>query len=229
MNPLCRFLLCLATVTLVGSAVAMAQTAPATSGTPAVQSQPQAPAPAPAKPQTPPAAGVANGSAADASQPATAEPAPSTASLIAAGLPRYEPPKPAPEKPADQTTDLRDVDKPQNEIIRLPSYYVRSAREAVLKDPDLVSQKGMADIGFRDYPGLKLFPFSWLNWLNSLNANTAKEMYLQDQRLDKIADLNDTADAIGRGGDTNESEYIKRLTQETYLQPIEWGGLFPEK
>jgi hypothetical protein len=153
--------------------------------------------------------------------------------IISAGLPKYEPPKPAAPKPADQpadqTADQQNVDKPQNGIVRLPSYYVRTARDAVLKDPDLVSQKGMADIGFKDNPGLKLFPFTWLDWLNQLNARTAKEMYLEDQRLQKISDLNETADAIGRGGDTSMSQSIKSLTQDTYMQPVDFGGLFPDK
>jgi len=61
-----------------------------------------------------------------------------------------------------------------------------------------------------------------------MNYGVAKEMYLEDERLRKISDLTETANSIGRGGDTVESEYIKRETQDAYLRPIDWGGLPPK-
>jgi hypothetical protein len=171
------------------------------------------------------AAGTASGTGAGAKPPGQGESQPSTSALIIAGLPRYDPPKPAPAKPADQDVDLRDVDKPQNEIVRLPAYYVRTARQAVLKEPDVVSQQGMADIGMKNYPGLALTPFSWLN---AMNRGIAKEMYLEDRRLQNISDLNESAISIGRGGDSAESEFIKKESEDTFLRPIDWGGLPPK-
>jgi hypothetical protein len=171
------------------------------------------------------AGGNASGAGPGAKPPGQGEPQPSTAALIIAGLPKYDPPKPVPAKPADQDVDLRDVDKPQNEIVRLPAYYVRTARQAVLKEPDMVSQTGMADIGMKNYPGLALTPFSWLN---AMNRGIAKEMYLEDRRLQNISDLNESAISIGRGGDSAESEFIKKESQDTFLRPIDWGGLPPK-
>jgi hypothetical protein len=143
--------------------------------------------------------------------------------MITAGLPKYDPPKPVPAIPEDSEVDLRDVDKPQNGIIRLPKYYVRTAREAVLKAPDLVTRQGAAAIGMQRYPGLRLGPFSWLN------APIAEAMYRDDERLTKISDLTEMANAVGRGGDTAESAYIKRETQDTYMRGIDWGGFVPQK
>lgn len=241
MNHLRRPLLLLATVTLLGSLVALAKAEDS-----AAQSQPPPPpvptpiddsqvpansvfanAPRPdANPsQSQQAGGAAIGTGAGAKPTGQGEPQPSTAALIIAGLPKYDPPKPVPAKPADQDVDLRDVDKPQNEIVRLPAYYVRTARQAVLKEPDLVSQTGMADIGMKNYPGLALTPFAWLN---AMNRGIAKEMYLEDRRLQNISDLNESAISIGRGGDSAESEFIKKESQDTFLRPIDWGGLPPK-
>lgn len=239
MNHLRRPLLLLATVTLLGSLVALAKAEDS-----AAQSQPPPPpvptpiddsqvpansvfanAPRPdANPsQSQQAGGAAIGTGAGAKPTGQGEPQPSTAALIIAGLPKYDPPKPVPAKPADQDVDLRDVDKPQNGIIRLPKYYVRTAREAVLKAPDLVTRQGAAAIGMQRYPGLRLGPFSWLN------APIAEAMYRDDERLTKISDLTEMANAVGRGGDTAESAYIKRETQDTYMRGIDWGGFVPQK
>jgi len=215
MNSLRHPLRLLATAILLGSAVARAQSAD-----PAVQSPP------PIDDMQPPlVVGIPNSTPEGAKPQGSAEQQPTTSAMIVAGLPRYDPPKPVPAKPEDQDVDLRNVDKPQNGIVRLPTYYVRTARQAVLKEPDLVTQEGMAKVGMKRYPGLALTPFAWLN---AMNYGVAKEMYLEDERLRKISDLTETANSIGRGGDTVESEYIKRETQDAYLRPIDWGGLPPK-
>ena len=237
MNPLSRPMLLLATATLLGPAVASAQ-----AGDSAAQSPPPPPpaiddlqkptnsvfANTPssaATPASPSQDEQAGGTGTGAKTPGPGEPQPSTAALIIAGLPKYDPPKPVPAKPAEQDVDLREVDKPQNEIVRLPAYYVRTARQAVLKEPDMVSQTGMADIGMKNYPGLALTPFAWLN---AMNRGIAKEMYLEDRRLQNISDLNESAISVGRGGDSAESDFIKRESQDTFLRPIDWGGLPPK-
>jgi hypothetical protein len=57
-----------------------------------------------------------------------------------------------------------------------------------------------------------------LNFFGMNNA-IAYEMFLDDERLANIADLNDTALAIARGGDKAEGEYILQATQDTFIRP----------
>jgi hypothetical protein len=229
MRPLCRPLLILASAPFLGAAAALAQPLPPplppafdSQSSPVVDNPQSTTASGAADKAQPVVAGAANG-AAVSKQTGSEEAAPSPAAMIAAGLPKYDPPKAAPVKSEGQEVDARDVDKPQNGIIRLPNFYVRTARQAVLKDADLVTQKGMADIGMKRYPGLAMAPFSWLN------NGIAEEMYREDARLSNISDLTETANAIGRGGDKTESDYIKRATQDTYMQGIDWGGFVPQK
>ncbi|MCF7689921.1 MAG: hypothetical protein K9N01_16640, partial [Cephaloticoccus sp.] len=42
------------------------------------------------------------------------------AAALAAGRPKYDPPKPVEKKPEEDGVDMREIDKPRNQIIRLP-------------------------------------------------------------------------------------------------------------
>ncbi|HMD61791.1 MAG TPA: hypothetical protein VKG78_10180 [Opitutaceae bacterium] len=192
------------------------------------------PAPAHSAPDSSPAAGPDAG---DASSIVLADKAPTLAPLqpddgsgrsvsakiaedLASGMPRYNPPTPTPT-PAAEPLDMRDVDKPRNEIRRLPKYVVRESRPPVFRNRDLYTTEGLAGLGFKRHPGLG-FPGNILG----LNSEVAYQMYLDDERLANIEDLTDTARAMARGGDKAESEYILKASQETYIRPIEetWNG-----
>ncbi|MGH7996632.1 MAG: hypothetical protein ACREFX_09800, partial [Opitutaceae bacterium] len=59
--------------------------------------------------------------------------------------------------------------------------------------------------------GLSAVPFS------PLNSKIAAQMYRDDVRLRNIAELKDDADTMARGGDKDESAYILRQSDETYM------------
>jgi hypothetical protein len=184
-------------------------------------------------PATSPAAGADTGTApgivlsasarAPAPQPAAGPEgtgsavSPEVAAAVSAGMPKYSPPAPV----LNQPKDLRDVDKPKNEIPRLPSYLVRAPRPSVFRDRDLYTSGGLLSLSYKLHPGL-LFGNVF-----GLNAGPAYDLYQDDQRLANIADLADTAHAISTGGDKAESEYIIQETQDTYMRPAQdwtWGG-----
>jgi hypothetical protein len=141
---------------------------------------------------------------------------PSIAAMLSVDLPKYDPPKPAPPpKPEDETAA---ADKPKNGIVRLPQYIVRAARPPVFREWDLYSKDGLARLALQRYQGLSIVPFS------SMNKDIALQMYGDDQRLQNMAILNDDAQTMQRGGDTAGSDYIKKMSQDTYMRGIDWGG-----
>ena len=141
---------------------------------------------------------------------------------LADSMPHYSPPKPPP--PPQPDVDIRDVDKPRNTIKRLPKYMVRAPKPPVFRDKDLYTSDGLGALGMKKYAGLNFGPLPWLN------QATAKQMVEDDQRAANMADLEDTANAIGRGtkSDAAESEYIKKASSETYMrQDSSWTPASP--
>jgi hypothetical protein len=141
------------------------------------------------------------------------------ASALAASRPKFNPP-PKP-KPEDENVDLREVDKPRNGIIRLPKYTVQGQRPPVFRERDLYSLSNRTSLAMERYRGLNFGPFS------SLNRRYAVAMYEDQERLDNMADLNDTADAIGRA-DPEAGTYIRRATSETFMRSSDFGYKRPE-
>jgi len=165
---------------------------------------PKAPTPAP-----PPAADEESGRSVSAK----------LAADLASDMPKYSPPTPTPTV-TDVPKDLRDIDKPRNEIHRLPAYIVRESRPAVFRERDLYTPAGLADLSLKRHPGLILGNYF------GLNSGIAYQMYLDDLRLAEMQDLNDTAHAMSLGGDKAESDYIMKESQATFMRPIEetWNG-----
>ncbi len=210
-----------------------------------VSAQSTAPAPSSASspgPATSPAAGAATSDASSivlAQRPrefATAQPvdsdgvtrsvSPGVAAALAEGFPKYSPPTPTPT-PVAEPQDLRDIDKPKNEIKRLPKYIVRESRPPIFREKDLNTTAGQINLSFKSHPGL-IF-----GNILGLNSGVAYDMYLDDQRLENIAELTDIAHAMSRG-DPAAGSYILQQTQSTYMRtddsinyfggPISGGG-----
>jgi len=135
---------------------------------------------------------------------------PGVAAALAEGMPKYSPPTPTPT-PAPQV-DMRDLDKPKNEIKRLPKYEVVEKRPPIFRPRDLYTHEGLVSLSFDNHPGLRF------GNILGLNSTAAYDMYLDEQRLANIADLTDEAHAMSRGGDKAESSYILQATQDTYMR-----------
>ena len=226
MKRICPVIL-LAAAPFLGLASGMAQSAADTpAATDAAPIAPQKPA-LPPIPDAPPAANPgaqesAPAPATPARPPASKETSTSLMAAISAGLPQYDPPKPTPPPTPVESQDLREIDKPANGIVRLPKYLVQEPKAAILNPADLMTPAAQAALEMKEHPGLSWVPFGWMN------GNIAQQMYQEDKRLNNISDLTDTANSIKAGGDSGESEYIKRETNDTYMRGIDWGGTIPK-
>jgi hypothetical protein len=144
---------------------------------------------------------------------------PGIAEALSLGMPKYAPPTPTPTPAPD--VDMRDVDRPKNEIKRLPKYVVRESRPPIFRDRDLFTTQGLIDLSFKNHPGLMF------GNILGLNEAPAYEMFLDDQRQKNMQDLSDTAHAMARGGDPAEGAYILQASQNTYMRQDDdftWGG-----
>lgn len=144
---------------------------------------------------------------------------PGIAAGLAEGMPKYSPPTPTPVV-TGEPQDMRDVDKPKNEIPRLPKYVVHEQRPPVFRNRDLFTEAEQIELSFKAHPGLLI------GNIIGLNAPVAKEMAYEDERLQSIADLTDTAHAMALGGDPAEGRYILQATQDSYMQSVDmsWSG-----
>ena len=136
---------------------------------------------------------------------------------LTSSLPKYNPPpKPRPE---DEDVDLREVDKPRNGIVRLPKYTVHERRPPVLRERDLYTNKGLNEVARRRYltPAYRLLNSLYIPFLTASPDELAMAQYREDERLENMANLKDTADTIGRG-DKAAGAYLKRISDETYMR-----------
>lgn len=138
------------------------------------------------------------------------------ASSLAASMPKYNPPpKPTPE----DDIDSRDVDKPRNGIIRLPKYTVQDKKPPVFRERDIYTKGGLADLARKRYQtrlDLALNRF-YIPFLSSSPEARAMAMYAEDERLNNMADLKDTARTVSQSS-AADGAYIKRVTDETFLR-----------
>lgn len=142
---------------------------------------------------------------------------PAVAAALAQGLPKYSPPKPTPD-PSAEAQDLRDIDKPRNEIPRLPKYVVHERRPPVFRERDILTDSGLIDLSLKSHPGLNI------GNLFGLNDYVARQMIYDDLRLKNIEDLNETAYSFEQGGDPAEAKYILRATQDAYMRTDDGFG-----
>ena len=104
---------------------------------------------------------------------------------------KYTPPPP-PKPEVDEEMDLRDVDRPKNEIVRLPKYTVTAKKPEVFTDRQLYTQEELKKLAMARY--LKPLDRNLLNrWtipgLGMSNEQRAMDQYLADERLQNMANM----------------------------------------
>ena len=145
------------------------------------------------------------------------------AAIMATGLPKYNPPpKPVEVKP-EELVDSRDIDKPKNEIPRLPSVVVRGNRVPIFRERDLNTEKGLSQMAMRHYAGLNI-PL-----IGFMNRPIALQMYRDEQRLSDIDELRKAASDAALAGDTAGSDYIRRTGAESFVRRADFGSLGEKK
>jgi hypothetical protein len=182
--------------------------------------------PAPNPPAASPIFNPTPAEPASAAAPAPERPraiSPEVAAQFAAARAKFTPaPPPPPPKPEEEQTDLRDVDKPRNSIIRLPKYMVRERPPPVLV-PKQVEPDNLARSRYLSEMGRALNRFFIPGFMSiSATGNNspdryALEMYREEQRLQNMADLNDAARMMNTSS-KSEGTYIKRASDQTYMR-----------
>jgi hypothetical protein len=147
------------------------------------------------------------------------------AAALAAAAPKYTPAPPKPEPlPEEEKPDLRETDRPKNEIIRLPKVYVREPKPAVLRERSVNTEKGLKDIAMRRYltDADRALNLVSLPFFSSLAEQRALAMYAEDERLQNMADLKDAANNASKS-DPAAGAYIRRESDLTYLRTRDFG------
>lgn len=150
---------------------------------------------------------------------------PEVSAALAAAAPKYTPPPAKPEpKPEEEQVDMRDVDKPKNQIIRLPKYIVQEQKPVVFSERTIMTDKGLADIAVRRYisdmdRALNRFT---LPLFGTSVEKRALTMYEEDERLKNMSDLRD-AGLDAAKTDPAQGAYILRETRQTYLRSSDFG------
>ena len=144
---------------------------------------------------------------------------PEIAAQLSAATPKFIPPPPKAETPPeDDQTDLRDVDKPKNGIIRLPKYVVTQPRPPVLSERAVYTKTGLADLAMKRYltEGYRAMNRYTLPLFGTAADARAMQMYEEDERLKNIWSLNEDARMVS-SSDKAAGLYVKRQVQETYM------------
>ena len=185
---LCGICLCAAATTLHAQATRQKATGAKLGATP-----PPAPAPAPAPAE---------------------RPAPSkAAATIAAGF-KYQPPPPP--KQDDDETDLRDTDKPKNEIIRLPTYVVTAKKPPVFTDRDLYPQEHLKKLAVTRHLSkldTRLLNKWTIPYFGISNEQRALEIYYEEERLQNMAA---TREQISLLRTVDEPERADQMQEDYY-------------
>ena len=171
----------LVSLTLAAAACGLAFAAPAEP--PAVK-PPAATLPIFATPTPPPANPAASpGAAPERPRPIS----PTLASQLNAAVPKFEPAAaPAAPKPIAPGTDLREIDKPRNTIIRLPNFEVQEEKIPEMKPRELLTQPERLRLAMKKYPGLHVGSLPFFS-----NHGVALTMQAEDERLERMKEMDD--------------------------------------
>ena len=131
---------------------------------------------------------------------------PALSSDISSGMPTFSPPRATSGTP---TGDLRSLDRPRNQIPRLPiqlmqKYVVREDRIPGFRRLNLYTKAALIDQAFKEHPGLRFGNFF------NLNANAAYNRLVDEELFADRLELVDTSLAMAAEGDKSE---IKAMQQ----------------
>jgi len=148
---------------------------------------------------------------------------PRASSAITAGF-KYEPPPPP--KPEDDEVDLRDIDKPRNQIIRLPKYVVTVRRPPVFSDRGLYAQDQLRRLAIARYLSdldkglLNRWTFADIGLaIGTSNADRAMQIYLDNERLQNMGAVQQQISNQQAAGNTDSAQQIKSQYYDMFLRP----------
>lgn len=170
----------------------------------------------------------------DAATPANPNEAPrrraissEAATALSAAMPKYSEvtPKPAQKRlEEDEKVDMRDIDKPRNQIIRLNPMIVLEKKPAILSERAVNTDKGLQDIAVRRYISEMDRVLNRFNipFVGASMQTRAMAMYEEDERLKNMSDLRANAVDAAKS-DPAAGQYILRQTNQTYMRNGDFG------
>jgi hypothetical protein len=142
---------------------------------------------------------------------------PAISADISAGLPFYSPELATPR--LTLAPDQRELDKPRNQIPRLPAamlmqkYEVHLRRIPEFRRRDLYTRSAMIELSFREHPGLLI------GNLFNLNAKIAYGKIMDEELYADRAELTDDVFAMAAGGDAGEVQLMQQaILDESFEQ-----------
>lgn len=136
---------------------------------------------------------------------------------------KYNPPPPP--KSEEELVDMRDVDKPRNQIIRLPKYVVETKKPPVFNDRNLYSKEMLQRLAYRRYTSD--FSRNVLNRFHVLgNGDVAYAMmqYEAEERQRAMTEMDDKVSLLRASGDDAEAEKTRADAQDTFMRRASFGS-----
>jgi hypothetical protein len=174
---------------------------------------------------TPTAPATAPNTAAEPKQPNRARAiSPATAAQLTAALPKFEQPPAASAAtpaanptPPDSAVDLREVDRPRNTIIRLPSYLVQEEKPVILTERDVRTPRARLHLALQKHPGLRLGSF----WIFR-NDGIALAMLAEEERLEQKQYFEDLVQ-LTQFSDPGTKATAKQGVEHAFMRTADFG------
>ena len=179
-------------------------------------------------------ANASSSGTASASSTATATGvSPRASSLILSGF-KYQPPPP-PKAQDDDEVDLRDIDKPKNDIIRLPKLTVTAKKPEVFTDRTLYTHDQLKTLAMARYLGaldkklLNKWTFADIGLsIGATNADRAMQMYLDDERLQNMDTAQRQITTAQAAGNADAAQQMKSQYYDMFLRPPDKVNASPD-
>ena len=166
---------------------------------------------------------------APAAPPASSAISAGTAAKLVAARPKLPPlVQPAAPKPAEETPDLRETDKPRNGIVRLPKYVVRETRPPVFREQDIYTQSAFSRRLAKRYYSEGYLAFSRLIGYTPLAfifpsaEASAMAQFREEERLRIKAEFSDYTNMLMISNPA-AGEKLKGDVQQTFMRWSEMG------
>jgi len=135
---------------------------------------------------------------------------------------KYNPPPPP--KADEELVDMREIDKPRNQIIRLPKYVVEAKKPPVFNDRNLYSKEMLRRLAYKKYASN--FSRDVLNGKHLFGQEDiayAMMQYEAEERKRNLVEMDNTVSMLRTSGDDNEAAKTKDDTQNTYMRRSDAG------
>jgi hypothetical protein len=132
---------------------------------------------------------------------------------------KYSPPPPAPAEPGPEV-DLREVDRPRNEIIRLPKHVVEGQRPPVFSERSLYSARALRQLAVGRYLPGTLNAYQ----IGKTGQVYATQMYLDDERLRNMDTVNEHIYLYRTAGEDARADAAQKDYYSTFLRRNDAGA-----